>query len=1269
MNIKTTGLILLTSLIASPFAIQAQEKPTFTKLSDAARNGHLDKVSDNGLWAVGYSKNQSNEFGFNYPRLYDIKNKKMTWLYKSGEENSDMMACDVTNDGKIVAGQYKGSPAIWKADQNKWIYLPYSCERQYPIGKASHITPDGRYAIGTVSTSDLWSETLIMWDLTGATPKECTPANLPLPISMNEEGKLQSIQQIRATDISPDGKKFIGLVCFSYAGEAWTFMYDMDKKDWEGVGYNVTVDGSGKDTKYSFSPKYEGYAYLEGGVFSPDSKSVVGTAYSTEEADAVYSLDLESGVVKVLGDSNGMLFGGTDGNGVVYASSPSNNPIRNWSALVGKYWFDVKSLVKQVWDVDWQAQVSKDDYGLSGTFVGASADGKVLLAADYSNTPYDTYILELPESFAEVAPRVNLLDSYTVAPVNNSAFAILGEVKVMFERQIDVTGEYNSVQLLDEAGNLVANSISVSRDPGDPRYLSVAFRNRRLDVGKKYTVVIPAGVCNVAGDAPRKNAEIRVSYTGRPQAPVAVTKISPAEGTAITRINSQSNPIALTFDAEIAPVDKGGNMNLYRLDENGDRELISVLNGSISGRVLSVFPVMEQRLAKGSNYEVVIEANAVSDISGADPNAEIVIPYVGSYIPEPSIGAEIFSDNFDGGISGENWMLWDGDRQEPGEEPESWDFTAEIPWWVVRDDVTSTDMSAAAHSMFAEPDESDDWMITNQLYINDDTAVLTFKSQSYKEAGDVLRVRVYATDDIITALTDNIMDKFRYKSDLVYEQEQHPGKSVEKLEGDWTENTIKLDKYAGKNIYIAFINQNRNKSAIFVEDVAVTRDIKYSFVNLTPETVVAKDETEVSGILNVTSKTDIYKGYSFRLLNGEGKEISSVSDSDIELKAGDQVEFKFPEVLPLTVGSVNKYTIDLKVGDLTNQVNASVQDLALRTTRKVVVEKMTGQTCPNCPLGIIALDYIEQDFKDQVIPLAYHCYTGDSFNTPKAQSMNQFLGMNAAPTGRINRGPITAPMKSLPDMMTYVYKNNGLWYDAVAEELNSFAPADITISSVNFDGKNFNTAFNVKYALDMENANVNVLLVISENGLAGSQDSNVYMNESDVLGEWAKGGMYANSSNPYTFNEVVRTWEGTTPNGTGGYIPSTIKGGELYTGEISTPTISRILNPKNCSATVMLIDAETGRVLNADCRPVGYDMSGVEEIIATAASVKVAVEAGNVIVSTPEEAEVNVYALDGSIIAKAFGNGQIVCETAGRHGVAIVMVKTANGIVTRKVML
>lgn len=1270
MNARITGLSLLAAAMFGTAAGNAAQ-PVFTKLRDAQRGGSLERLSDNGLWAVGYGKSPLSELGYSYPRLYNVKTKEMIWLYKDGEDKKvdEMMAKDVTDDGKIVVGQYKAKPAIWKADTKEWTLLPYNSSAEYTTGTVNVVTPDGKYALGTVYKD--WDETIVMWDLSGATPRDITPDNLPLPISM--AGYQQEYRQVRPIDLSPDGKKFIGLVGYSFAGEDWTFIYDMETSSWRGVGFDVKATGNtgAKDVVYQFTPLYSGYMFIEGGNFSHATNQIVGFAYTDDDQDAIYTMDMATGEIKIVNDSKGMTFGGIDNNGVIYAASPTGTSIRDWYALVGKYWYDIKKVVKQAWGVDWQGEVSQDDSGRSGTFVSAADNGLTLLSVDYASNPYDTYLMELPEPLSEVAKSINLLDNYYVTPVNNSAFAQLSNVKVTFDRDIEIKGQYNAVQLLDSKGNVAATSISLGVDPGDSRVMTATFRNRRLEVGEAYTVVIPAGVCTIKGDAEKVNGEIRVNYTGRPAAPVAVTSIAPASGTAIQRINSQSNPVLVTFDAEVAPIEgeSAGKMYLYRLDEDGNRERICQLSGTTNGKSLVVFPVMEQRLAKGSKYQVVIEANTVSDISGADPNEEIVIDYEGSFVPNAQIGSVIFADDFNGGLSSNNWMLWDGDGLEPNDEMQSWGFYTGLPWWLGRDDVGTNEMAAVSHSMYKEPGKSDDWMVTNQLYISDDTAVLTFKSQSYRNsANDVLKVYVYETPDIITALTETIVDNMRYKGDLVYEKKQTPGANEETLAGDWTENVIKLDKYAGKNIYVAFVNDNRNQSAIFIDDVSINRDIKFSMVNLTPESVLTRDDVTVSGILTIESESDTYTGYTLRLLDGEGKEVSKLSDDKAELKKGWTKEFSFPETLPLTVGAVNPYTIDINIGgELSDRLSATVQDLAVQTTKKVVVEKFTGQGCPNCPLGIISADHIEEDFKDQAIMLAYHCYSGDSFNTPKANSMNTFLGMTAAPTARINRGEIVSPM-FVSEATGYIWKNNGLWYDHVAEQLNSLAPADITVTSFKYEDGDYNVTFSTKYALDMTNANINVLAVITEDELVGTQSNNLSSLTDPELGEWGKGGKYGNGSVHYVYNDVVRTWEGATANGTGGYIPANIRGGQEYNGFIKIAGTSRILDPEKTKVTVMLIDAETGRIINADRNKVGYAFESVDNIAADSDNVKIGVQGKTVVVSSNGYAEALVYGLDGSLVARGQGEGLFSFDTS-YSGVAIVMVKTANGVVTKKVMI
>lgn len=1164
------------------------EKPVVNKITDRNHGASLEGLSDNGKWAVGYGKSVLNETGYSFPILYNVESEELTSLFtqNEGETLSRMMACDVSDDGEVIAGQYNSKPAIYRRSTGKWELLPFD-ETTWTAGECSQITPDGKYGLGTLEADERMKATIAYWDLTGDTPVAVDLENMPKPIPL--EGVMDSAyQQIYATELSTDGRSFTGLVMFSFGG--WPFVYNLDSKSWMAFSYDVTeID----DTHYQFDYKtFDGYS-IGRGKYLHGTPYIVGGA-SKEGTEAMYYLNPSDFSIS-FEDGKGGWFDAIDTTGTFYSSEEVAFVARNWIFKVDKYWYDFRDVCKQVWDLDWQKDVTRDEYGLSGTFRAVSDDGLVIIADDYASSPYDSFVIQLPQPLCEVTPQVDLLWSNTVTPANNSSFGILKEVKVKFDRNIDILGDYNSVQLMDEEGNLIANSISLSHYIDDSQTMLATFRNRRLESGKTYTVVFPENSVCVSGDMERSNKEIRITYVGRPSAPVAPIAVAPQPSSQISRINASSNPIAVTFDSYISPVEnEAGRLMLYRINDRNEREEICQLSGSISNNVLSIYPVMEQLLAKGSFYQVVIEANTLCDMSGADPNEEFVIDYEGAYVPEPSVGSVVFTDNFDTGLSSENWMLYDGDQLTPNSEMGSWGFYESLPWWVARDDVSSTDMAAVSHSMYTPAGKSDDWLVTKRLYISDPTFTLSFKGQSYRNGyEDKLKVYVYASDDIYTALTQSIVDPIRYYGDLVFEEILSPGTYEDTLEGDWTEYLIKLDKYEGQNIYIAFVNDNRNESAIFIDDVLVSRDAKISFINLTPESVLAAEDVEVSGILALESKTETYKGYTINLLDSYGNIVSTLSNPNEEINEGWSLEFTMTDRLKTQVGKINNYALDITTGDYNEITEASVMNLAVATNKKVVIEEYTGQGCPNCPLGHAALEWIEQDFPGKVIPLAIHTYPGDNFSTPQALELQEALGMNAAPTARINRLPVSNPM-TISDKGDYLYKNAGLWYDYVVAELSEFAPADIEITNVDFNGEEYTVDMEVTYALDMENQNVNILTVISENNLQGVQVNNRYTVENPALREWGAGGEFGQPAVAYVYSDVVRTWAGTTYNGTGGFIPATIESGKTYSATVKVPDISQIANNDNTDVTVMLIDAETGRVINADRKNVYY--SGIESI-------------------------------------------------------------------------
>ena len=95
-----------------------------------------------------------------------------------------------------------------------------------------------------------------------------------------------------------------------------------------------------------------------------------------------------------------------------------------------------------------------------------------------------------------------------------------------------------------------------------------------------------------------------------------------------------------------------------------------------------------------------------------------------------------------------------------------------------------------------------------------------------------------------------------------------------------------------------------------------------------------------------------------------------------------------------------------------------------------------------------------------------------------------------APTGRINRICIVSPI-DVSDKGDYAYKNCGVWYDYAVAELEDYAVADVDIISATFEDGKYNVNVEVKYALDMDNQNVNIFTVVTEDQLKGFRSTTV----------------------------------------------------------------------------------------------------------------------------------------------------------------------------------
>lgn len=1163
-------------------------------------------MSDNGDWAVSYGVSASDGTRYTNARLINTRTKDATVLGLENDESTPL-ACDardVSDDG-LVVGSYKECPAIWTKDAG-WTNLP--APTGWTNGYAAAVTPDGRYAVGCMfNYTNGYKECSVMWDLSTLTIKE-TP-NVPTVGAAGETALM-----VRFTGITSDARYIIGVVDYSYTWNTMNFLYDCETQTWNRLGF---TDGT---------PWAEGLSDVNG-AFSPDGKWFGGSAYiiksggtASDEYTVPCRYNLETKEFEVFDETNMRDFGSVviDNNGTLYSSTPSGTPIRSLYIRSGKFWYALDELLTQCYGLNFYATTGYDN---TGTCMAVSGDGKTITAFP---DPYKSYVLELGETFAEAAARVNLLSLYTPTPADGSSFSRMKSVNLEFSRDVKVLGARDDILFKDEDGNTVANALSFETSATSSGTVRIGFRTTTLEAGKKYTVTIPAGTIALKADETRTNDEIVLTYTGRARTPVSVVSVSPENGSSVSQLNVSTNPILVTFDTDILMTDQA-SAQLFR---EGDDNPIATLSVADNDNQILIYPNSTEYLYLNTKYRVVLGAGSVTDINGDDGNEEYVINYDGLY--ERIVVADdtlMYKEDFANGVGG--MLLRDGDGNTPNEEMQGYEFqTGDSYAWVPVRDPENYDFAAASTSAYSPAGKADDWMVTPQIYIPDAKCRLEFQAQGFRRAKqDKLKVIVYASDKVLNYLSADDVAAMRADGEVLMDEVVLPGSSEEDLAGDWTDYSFPLDKYAKKNIYVAFVNENEDQSLVIVDNIKVIRDNGFLTAVTSATTVVGLTGQQVTGRIIANSDKNTYSTLSVKLLDASKNTVDEVSASGLALAKGDRYDFAFAKELPLTIGETNTFYLRVQLDETFDTVQYAVKDLAFQPVKRVVLEEMTGQDCGNCPMGHLAIDNLEKIYGDRFIPMAYHVYTGDSYESGMSTYVNSFLGLSGAPSAMINRngvvsGPMYDNLSEGKHTYTFTSPAGDCWLDLVQAEFDTDADAEIYINAI-YDNatEKISVPYYTRFAMNAEKQNIGLLLVVLEDSLKGYQHNYYYSDNSAGLGEWSAGGTLASEYvYPYTFSDVARAMVGTSYYGTPGYLPQTIESGKEYIGEISFSLPSTVSDIYNCKVVCMMIDANTGRLINA-ARAKMLDASSVESVKTdSAAAVEVArYNAAGQLISAPQK--------------------------------------------------
>ena len=294
---------------------------------------------------------------------------------------------------------------------------------------------------------------------------------------------------------------------------------------------------------------------------------------------------------------------------------------------------------------------------------------------------------------------------------------------------------------------------------------------------------------------------------------------------------------------------------------------------------------------------------------------------------------------------------------------------------------------------------------------------------------------------------------------------------------------------------------------------------------------------------------------------------------DLQMVAKRHYEFEIPVKAEVNAGKNQVDVWVTKVGDCPDGIDSdSHAQFTLigqneRYARKVVVEEGTGTWCGYCPRGIVGMRTMLENHPDNFIPIAIH---DDNMASPSYSQIFGLLG-GAFPSCTMNRKHFFDPNATdlekhyLLDVNQAVarIKMNAQWADT--------------------DKKVVQIKTTSRFAYDMTEE-FRIAYVVTESGVGPYPQANYFSGGEDMGGFEKEGEIVS-----IVHNHVARSIS--SLNGESGSVPVQPKGMTDYEYSYMLTLPDNIDNKENIQLIVLLINQETGEIVNAD----NVDVSDVKE--------------------------------------------------------------------------
>ena len=336
----------------------------------------------------------------------------------------------------------------------------------------------------------------------------------------------------------------------------------------------------------------------------------------------------------------------------------------------------------------------------------------------------------------------------------------------------------------------------------------------------------------------------------------------------------------------------------------------------------------------------------------------------------------------------------------------------------------------------------------------------------------------------------------------------------------------------------------------------------------------------------------------------------------------------------------------------------TVVDPKLSVARTSVMEEFTGGWCGWCPRGARAIELLMKKYPDTFIPIAIH--SGDELEHDDFSSIIRNYATNGFPSCAINRLTTGDPYYGSSE---HGGGNLGITGDMkYVRELPCEATMDINSAELSDDAASISVSVSAKFSIECATAPYSFAFVLTEDGLKLAQ-SNYYPitygdNPTDVPSDLrdlvSMGTKYVAE-----MDHVARYLS--TQHGIDGNLNAPIVKDEVQTHTYTLEVPSNVKEVKNLHLVALLLDNDSGEILNAATCPL-TPSSSINAWSTDAAQVSVADGCLNI---NGQNGEASIFNAAGQCVGHARLNG----NSSFRLAPGCYMVRTSDATGTRTIKI